>query len=195
MISSLRGTVLGYADGRLIIETGGVGFSVNVPVNLGLLSKVGEEAFIYTHLVVREDAMTLYGFGSESEQKLFLVLTGVSGVGPRIALALIGQLSVTEIATAVATENDAVFRSVPGIGPKLAKLIVVSLSGKLDTVAISASTHGISKDIIEQLVQALTGLGYPATAAEKVAKDVALENPKAEIGVLLKSALTELAAK
>jgi Holliday junction DNA helicase RuvA len=111
-------------------------------------------------LIVREDAMTLYGFEDPGAANFFDAVTSVSGIGPKSGLAIIAALTPEQIAAAVESENDAVFRSVPGIGPKTAKLLVVSLAGRVRSLGSSSSSN-----LVDELVSALVGLGY----AEKVA--------------------------
>ena len=131
MISSLRGSVLHVGAESVVVEVGGVGFAVAVPVPLARALHLGDEAFLHTNLVVRDDALSLYGFAERDELETFALLVSVSGVGPKSALGVLSALSVDQIAEAVAAEDDAPFRRVSGIGPKTAKLIVVQLAGKL----------------------------------------------------------------
>ena len=131
MISSLRGRVLTAAGSSVVIEVGGVGFHVNTTPALALASREGDEIAVHTSLIVREDALTLFGFASRDELDVFELLIGVTGVGPKSALGVLSALSPEQVAAAVQADDDAVFRKVSGIGPKTAKLITVSLAGKL----------------------------------------------------------------
>jgi len=131
MISSVRG-VVGYADlDSVVIEVGGVGLNVAVTPDVARAARVGEPLFLHTSLIVREDALSLVGFETRDELTTFLLLVGVTGVGPKSALGVLSAMSVDQIATAVAAEDDAPFRRVSGIGPKTAKLIVLHLTGKV----------------------------------------------------------------
>ena len=124
MISSLRGSVLHVGAESVVVEVGGVGFAVAVPVPLARALHLGDEAFLHTNLVVRDDALSLYGFAERDELETFALLVSVSGVGPKSALGVLSALSVDQIAEAVAAEDDAPFRRVSGIGPKTAKALM-----------------------------------------------------------------------
>ncbi len=135
MISSVRGTVLSVAGSYVHVDVGGLGYSVQITPQHALTLRVGNEVRLHTALIVREDDMSLFGFASLAELEMFDLLRGVSGVGPKSALGVLATLSPDQIASAVATEDDAPFRKVSGIGPKTAKLIVVSLAGKIHAPA------------------------------------------------------------
>lgn len=174
MISSLRGTVLSAVGGTAVVEVGGVGFAVQLTPDHVLSLRVGDEAFVYTSLIVREDALQLFGFADREQQEVFELLTGVSGVGPKSAIGVLSVLSPDDIAAAVAADDDAPFRKVSGIGPKTAKLIVVSLTGKLTASrrpARVAKTAGAPSSVADSVLVALVGLGWP----EKVASEALAE--------------------
>jgi len=137
MISSVRGIVLAVAGTTAVIEVGGVGLSVSLTPQHALSLRVGSEATVRTALIVREDDLSLFGFVDRDELAVFDLLRGVTGVGPKSAMGVLAAMSPAQIASAVATEDDAAFRKVSGIGPKTAKLIVVSLAGKMQVVANS----------------------------------------------------------
>lgn len=166
MISSLRGTVLHAAADSMIVEVGGVGFSVAVPPDVARTARVGETIALHTNLIVREDALSLFGFATRDELDVFGILLAVSGVGPKSALGVLAALTVDQISAAVAAEDDAPFRRVSGIGPKTAKLIVLQLQGKLAPPAAAASVKAPT-DVAASVVQAVAGLGWP----ERVAGD------------------------
>jgi Holliday junction DNA helicase RuvA len=177
VISSLRGTVLSAAGGMAVIEVGGVGFSVQLTSDHALSLRVGDEAFVLTSLIVREDALQLFGFADPEQLQVFELLTGVSGVGPKSAIGVLSVLSPDQIAEAVTADDDAPFRKVSGIGPKTAKLIVVSLSGKLAVTRrapVAKAAAGSPSSIGDSVLVALVGLGWPEkVAAETVAEVVA----------------------
>jgi Holliday junction DNA helicase RuvA len=176
VISSLRGTVLSASGGTAVIEVGGVGFSVQLTPDHVLSLRVGDEAFVTTSLVVREDALSLFGFADVEQLQVFELLTGVSGVGPKSAIGVLSVLSPDQIAEAVAADDDAPFRKVSGIGPKTAKLIVVSLSGKLVVTrrAPVARASAAPSSVGDSVLVALVGLGWPErVAAEAVAEVIA----------------------
>lgn len=195
MIVSLRGTVLSAAGGRVVIEVGGVGYVVATTPQFALTLRLGSEAFIHTAQIVREDSLSLFGFASADELEVFEILIAVTGVGPKSALGVLAALSPEQIADAVAIEDDAAFRKVSGIGPKTAKLIIVSLAGKLALrPRVSAVATG-SAAVKASVIEALLGLGWnERTAVETVERLLAAsENPADEtVPGLLRSALASL---
>ena len=197
MISSLRGTVLSRTGADIVIEVTGIGYKVTVPDRLALAVRVGEEILVHTAFIVRDDTVALFGFDSTDELFMFDLLRGVTGVGPKSAMAVLGQLSADDIYDAVVNENDAVFRSVSGIGPKTAKLLVLSLSGALDQVpkrSTTTSSQRAEESVKQSVVQALVGLGW----SDKVAKSGVAEaleshaDEAVDANTLLRQALTIL---
>lgn len=175
MISSLRGRVLTAAGNSVVIEVGGVGFHVNTTPAFALACRDGHEVSVHTTLVVREDSLTLFGFATRDELDVFDLLIGVTGVGPKSALGVLSALSPDQVAEAVQRDDDAVFRKVSGIGPKTAKLITVSLAGKLIAPATPArAVPVVSGGASESVLAALTGLGWSErVAAEAVDETIA----------------------
>ena len=199
MISSLRGTVLAIDDGVVELEVHGVGYTVAVTPQHARGLRLGGEALLHTALVVRDDDLSLCGFASRDELAVFLLLRGVTGVGPKSALGVLSTLTPAQIATAVATEDDAAFRRVSGIGPKTAKLIVLSLTGKLAAVAPAAADGGdgdggtVPASVRADVVLALIGLGWAERVAAE-AVDTVADGVDASAGVpaLLRLALAHL---
>ena len=198
MISSLRGRVLTAAGSSVVIEVGGVGFHVNTTPALALASREGHELAVHTSLIVREDALTLFGFATRSELDVFELLIGVTGVGPKSALGVLSALSPDQVAAAVQNDDDAVFRKVSGIGPKTAKLITVSLAGKLVAIApASASSPSVvaTGGIAESVLAALTGLGWSERVAAEAVEETmgaASETEAASVPALLRLTLSRL---
>jgi len=197
MISSLRGSVLSTGVDHVVIEVGGVGFFVFVPGDVAHMARVGEEMRLHTSLIVREDALTLFGFAEPLELEVFGHLLSVTGVGPKSALGVLGHLTVDQISAAVTSDDDAPFRRVSGIGPKTAKLIVVQLAGKLHApVAAAASQHlPASPDVAAQVTAALVGLGWSEKVASEAAAstlDAASDADRASVAALLRQALAAL---
>ncbi|GAA1693238.1 Holliday junction branch migration protein RuvA [Microbacterium sediminicola] len=192
MISSVRG-VVAHADlESVVVEVGGVGLAVSVVPAVARSARVGEQLFLHTSLIVREDALSLVGFGTRDELSAFLLLVGVTGVGPKSALGVLSAMSVDQIAAAVADEDDAPFRRVSGIGPKTAKLIVLHLAGK-----IHASTPGVpraaSGERDARVVEALVGLGWPEKAAAGAVAEISESAPEqAQVPDVLRLALAQL---
>ncbi|WP_295788116.1 Holliday junction branch migration protein RuvA [uncultured Microbacterium sp.] len=196
MISSLHGAVAHVADDSLVVVVGGVGFSVAVTAQTARTLHVGDDVHLHTNLIVREDALSLYGFGTREELTVFTQLISVTGVGPKSALGVLSSLTVPQIAQAVADDDDAPFRRVSGIGPKTAKLIVVQLAGKLAVMPVAAPAAVSAQGQVPlQVTQALVGLGWSErTAAEAVASvaENASEADRASVQTLLRLTLALL---
>ncbi|HAQ60120.1 MAG TPA: Holliday junction branch migration protein RuvA [Microbacterium sp.] len=196
MISSLRGVVLHAGAESVVVEVGGVGLSVAVPLGIAGSAHAGQTLALHTSLIVREDSLSLFGFATHEELEVFSLLLQVTGVGPKSALGVLSQLTVERIAEAVHAEDDAPFRKVSGIGPKTAKLIVLQLSGKIaPVVPRSAAAAVVGSDVVTQVAQALVGLGWPervaAEAATTAAED-ASEADRASAPALLRVTLAAL---
>jgi Holliday junction DNA helicase RuvA len=196
MISSVRGTVLAVQGTAAVIEVGGVGLSVQVTPRHGLTLRVGSEATVRTALVVREDDLSLYGFAEADELVVFDLLRSVTGVGPRSAMGVLAVLDPDQVAAAIASEDDSAFRKVSGIGPKTAKLIVVSLAGKLVvTHSVRPSTPAAATPVHDSVVLALIGLGWPERTALQAVEDAmagATELERETVPALLRLALSRL---
>lgn len=199
MISSVRGTVLTVAGAVAVIEVGGVGLAIQVTSQHGLSLRTGQEAMVYTALIVREDDLSLFGFATPDELTVFDLLRGVSGVGPKSALGVLGTLTPVQVAQAVAAEDDAPFRKVSGIGPKTAKLIVVSLAGKLvvpvGQVSTGSTSGGSPGTVVSSVIGALVGLGWndrvAAQAVEEAGEDASIDE-RGSVQILLRLALARL---
>jgi Holliday junction DNA helicase RuvA len=181
VISQLSGTLFELTFDRAVIMVSGVGFSVSLSPRHALKLKIGSEVSIRTKLVVREDDLALYGFESDTDAHYFDLLCGVSGIGPKLAMVILGGLDSTGIANAVNAQNDAAFRAIPGVGPKTAKLLLISLGGKVGL----SSTSGVN----ETVLQALTQLGTDPMRAAKVLSELPAGLSDSE---LLKQALSTL---
>jgi len=167
MIASLRGTLETLNPESAVINVGGVGFQVFMPVSTLLtLGGLGEEVRIHTHMHVREDAILLYGFASEEELKLFEMLLNVSGFGPKVALSMLSALSVEQIVSAIAGGSEELLTSVPGIGKKLAGRLILELKDKMKTGWAGAKVVPVGEGDGE-VVSALLGLGYSASEASR----------------------------
>ena len=197
MISSVRGIVLAVSGTTAVIEVGGVGLSLQVTPQHGLFLRAGHEAMVHTALVVREDDLSLFGFAEPDELAAFDFLRGVTGVGPKSAMGVLAAMSPEQIAQAVALEDDAAFRKVSGIGPKTAKLIVLSLTGKLANISavVRSSAPGRSATVTENVLVALVGLGWPERVAMQAVEDAvagASEADRQAVSALLRLALANL---
>ncbi len=197
MIASVRGSVLTVAGTVAVIDVGGVGLAVQVTPQHGLTLRIGSEATLHTALIVREDDLSLFGFATRAELEVFDLLRGVSGVGPKSALGVLSTLSPDEVARAVALEDDGPFRKVSGIGPKTAKLIAVSLQGKLaaPTVSGSSSATVVPTSISANVIAALVGLGWNERVAAQAVDDVtahASDEERDSVQALLRLSLAAL---
>lgn len=202
MIASLRGRVLALKLDVAVIDVGGVGMAVSATPDTIAGLRVGEEATIATHLVVREDSLTLFGFASEDERDTFVTLQTVSGVGPRLALAMVAVHNPDTLRRAVAQEDLATLTTVPGIGKKSAQRIILELGDKLGppvggSEIVDAGTSVSATALPSEVVEALVGLGWNSKAAEKAVGSV-MEQPEfetagtADVGAILRAALQVL---
>ncbi len=178
MFYSLKGILIYTEPSFIVVECGGVGYKCYTTLSTQRsLPKVGQEVKIYTHMHVREDAMDLYGFITVMELNCYKMLTGVSGVGPKVGLAILSELTPEQVAAAIATNDSKVLTRAAGVGPKLAQRIVLELTDKVQKMDIGSNTvippQGIasSSTHVGEAVNALTVLGYsPTDAAAVVAK-------------------------
>lgn len=170
MIGSVRGRILSKTPPQLLVEAGGLGYELETPMSTFFhLPAVGEEVRLLTHLVVREDAHVLYGFGTEEERRLFRSLIRISGVGPKIALALLSGLSVEAFALCVQSQDVATLIKVPGIGRKTAERLLVEMRDRLQAgAAASAVPVGVSPEA--EAFGALVALGYKPAEATRLLK-------------------------
>jgi len=183
MIAMLRGEIRARGSDFLLIEVGGVGFRVQVPASmLEEIGEVGETVRLYTHLLVRDDALALYGFATAEQLELFEMLLGVTGIGPRLALALLSSTSAEMLRLAISQEDVDLLTRVPGIGRKIASRLILEMKGRIDLSRLGLS--GVAPLPREQaeLLEVLTSLGYSQAEARAAlaslpaeAKDLPLE--------------------
>ncbi len=167
MIASLRGTLEAIGSDWAIIDVGGVGFQVYMPTSaLSALSAIGEKVKLHTHLHLREDNATLYGFASADELGLFQTLIGVSGLGPKLALAMLSAMNVEKLAMAIATSSTDLLTMVPGIGKKMANRLILELKEKIGAGWITTPAAQLAQENID-VVAALTSLGYSVSEATR----------------------------
>ena len=166
MIASVRGQVQARGADSVVVDVGGIGLRLLVPAStLARLGGVGDEVSLQTHLYVREDNLSLYGFATAEERELFELLMTVSGVGPRLGLALLSGAPVDSLRVAIATGNADTLTGIPGIGRKLAARIVLELKGKVDARGAMAAPALAGAAADSEVLAALTGLGYSAADA------------------------------
>ena len=165
MIATLRGEVTQIEETALILEVGGVGLRVFAPAPLRTKLKAGEVACLFTHLVVREDALTLYGFESQADRDLFNLLLGVDGVGPKVALSVLSTMTLDAIQRAVFADEPEVLSRVPGVGKKTAQKMALHLKDKLKPGDALRQVAAMS-DADAEVLAALTALGYSVVEAQ-----------------------------
>ena len=181
MIASLRGTVAERRAGQVVLDVGGVGYLLQTTSSAARMSVPGEEVTLVTHLNVREDALTLFGFAESAERSMFELLLGVSGVGPKAALAIVSGYAPDQVRRAIATSDHALFTSISGIGKRTAERIVIDLKDKIGALpaveepgpSAPAGGHTTARD-------ALVGLGMSVNEAEAALRNVDEELPVEE---------------
>jgi Holliday junction DNA helicase RuvA len=172
MIGRLAGVLLEKNPPQIVVEAAGVGYEIEVPMSTFYnLPATGERVTLLTHLVVREDAHLLYGFATDSERRAFRQLLKISGVGPRIALAVLSGLSVAELVEAVAAQESGRLVKIPGIGKKTAERLLLELKGKLGD-AVSGVAVNRPKPVASDVINALLGLGYSDKEAQLAVKQL-----------------------
>jgi Holliday junction DNA helicase RuvA len=180
MIASLRGRPIERGEGRIVLDVGGVGYLLSATSSaIRLAVPDGEEITLITHLHVREDALTLFAFANAAERALFELLLGVSGVGPKAALAIVSGYAPDQITRAIATADHALFTSISGVGMKTAERVVIDLKGKVGTLPAvpDASGQPVPPDDHTAAREALVGLGMSVTEAEAALRGVDGELP------------------
>lgn len=185
MIASLNGRILALQPGSIEIDVGGVGYLVHVPSQVPVQVKVGDEMRLFTHLVVREDAMTLFGFVSPEDRNAFQVLTGVTGVGGKLALSVLSSLGSDGLRRAVVSQDVALLTEVPGIGKRGAERILMELKERLGAISTTRPATSSAAEVREALI----GLGYTPAELRDVLERMNGDEPVED---LLRSALKEL---
>ena len=188
MIASVRGTVTIRRPDHVVVECAGVGYRLAVSAQtLHRVPSAGKEALLHTHLVLRDDGMHLYGFAAEEERELFLMLIGVQGVGPKVALAVLSGGTTRELLNAMATGDSARFQAVPGIGKRTADRIIVELREKVarvpDEIVVTKTD-----DVRALARQGLVGLGFSAQEADELLDKSDGESPEDLIAAALRAA-------
>lgn len=208
VIAQLKGTVVRTSGTFVVLDVGGVGYKVNVPVSvLSALPEPGQPATLVTHLIVREDDLSLYGFSDDTELRVFEMLLSVSGVGPKVALGLLSALTADDLAQAIASEDVRTLTKVPGVGAKTAQRMVLELREKVAAFGFErrvdkmAAGERVQKrdgaqSTLDDAISALVNLGYSKPEAQRAA-DGALQEmlkagPEPKFADLLRAALNRL---
>ncbi len=197
MIGFLRGTVLEKAPERLLVEVQGVGYELRVPLSTFYqVGEAGAPVALRVHTHVREDALQLFGFLTVLEQQVFEQLIGVSGIGPKLAIAVLSGIEPADFVAAVDRQDVARLTRVPGVGKKTAERIVLELRDRLAQFAVPAAGAGpeasASNRLRDDLLSALVNLGYHRVAADKALDAVLAAAPDAPFEQALRAALREL---
>lgn len=197
MIARLSGTVAEWDEARLVIDVNGVGYEVFAPLSTTSRVKMDTAVTLHIHTVVREDAFNLYGFVTRAERGMFLLLIGVSGIGPKVALALLSGLSLADLAGAVAREDVTMLSRVNGVGKKTASRLALELKDKVGAVGAPLGTMAAGASVptggMGDAVSALVNLGYPKTTAEAAVRGARAESPDAPVEALIRKGLAALA--
>ena len=196
MIASVRGEIIEIALDHAVVEAAGVGYKVMAtPSTLSTLRR-GEDARLITAMIVREDSMTLYGFADGESRDLFSTLLGVSGVGPKIALATLAVYDATSLRQALADGDVTALTRVPGIGKRGAERMVLELRDKIGAVpGAGGSAAAIGHAVRMPVVEALVGLGFAVKQAEEATDKVLADEPTATTSIALRAALSMLGRK
>ncbi len=196
MIAHLRGKILEKQPNRIVLEVGGVGYDLFVPLSTFYgLGEIGGEIALRVHTHVREDALTLYGFATRLEQDLFERLISVSGIGPKVALAVLSGIEPPELMRAIERSDLARLTAIPGVGKKTSERIVLELKDRLPRVEPAAAAVGgaDAPALKDDVLSALINLGYHRPLAEKAVDAAVKTAPGADFERTLKQALRELA--
>jgi Holliday junction DNA helicase RuvA len=191
VIASVRGPVVSRLPGDVVIEAAGIGYRLAVSSEtLSSLPRVGEQATLLAHLVLRDDAMYLYGFATEAERELFLMLIGVQGVGPKVALAVLSGGAPRELLNAIATGDTARFQAVPGIGKRTAERIIVELREKvagkaMDDIVVRRTSSDDPRTLARE---GLLGLGFSPQEADRLLSETGGDTPEELIAGALRAA-------
>jgi len=193
MITQIRGRLVEKNPTDVVVDCNGVGYLLHISLNTFSSLPDDEAVVLYTHLSIREDAHTLFGFISKTEREVFKLLISVSGVGPSIARTMLSSMTSEEIQNAIATENVALIQSVKGIGVKTAQRVIVDLKDKIlktfDIDEVSINTSNTNKD---EALSALEVLGFQRKQSEKIISAIIRENADASVEKLIKLALKSL---
>jgi Holliday junction DNA helicase RuvA len=197
MISSLTGTIRSLTSDKAVVEVGGVGLSVVLTASTTSQITLGSQQQLFTSLVVREDSLTLYGFLTDEAKGLFELVQTVSGIGPKVAMSIVGAMTPEDLARAISQEEISVIEKVPGIGRKGAQRLILELKGKLNDLSNHQTFKGHQPAWREKLVGGLTSLGFSPKEADGAISDVAstlsstgLDASTMDLSELLKLALS-----
>lgn len=195
MIASLKGIVQSKKPEGVIVDVSGIGYHVSVPLcSLGDIPEPGCSVFLHTYTHVREDMLQLFGFLTEEEQKVFKILMGISGIGPKLGLAILSGMPVQKFVESVQNEDVTMLSTIPGLGKKTASRVVLELKGKLPSLSDNGTSSGLEASAAGDSISALVNLGYKKSLSESAVQK-ALDNGSAAIEDIIKEALKYLTEK
>ena len=195
MIASLKGIVQSKKPEGVIVDVSGIGYHVSVPLcSLGDIPEPGNSVFLHTYTHVREDILQLFGFLSEEEQKIFKILMGISGIGPKLGLAILSGMPVQKFIESVHNEDVTTLSTIPGLGKKTASRVVLELKGKLPSLRDDETSDSAGLSASGDSVSALVNLGYKKSLAERAVQQ-AVNNGSSAIEDIIKEALKYLTEK
>ena len=195
MISYVKGQITFKNPTYLIVETGGIGYHINISLHTYAKVESLEKVKLLTHLHIKEDSHTLYGFAEEAERSLFVHLISVSGIGPNTARVVLSSMNPDEVRSSIVGENVTAFNKVKGIGPKTAKRIILDLKDKIVKESGDApiSIAAVDNTLRQEALSALVALGFSKIKVQKVLNQILREQPKVEnVEILIKLALKKL---
>lgn len=195
MIARIRGPVIGYETGSVLVEAGGIGYRIRVPESVLSSFTKDQEIILYTELIIRQDLMQLYGFFTPEETEMFRLLISVSHIGPQTGLAIISRLSLPEICDAISSKKPEVLSQVQGLGKKGAERIILELSKKVSELNIRYPQIPSSESPVQDTVLALLSLGYSRDEAMTAIEKSELDKGKVSSSELVKEALVFLRKK
>ena len=192
MITQIKGRLIEKSPTELVVDCNGIGYSINISLNT--FSKIGNEEKIklYTHLIIKEDSHSLYGFFEKSERSLFKLLISVSGVGASTGRMMLSSLTPNEIVSAIMTENVQVIQSIKGIGLKTSQRVILELKDKVLSIEGSEKQELTLNNESNEAASALEVLGYSQKQTSKILSKIIAENPGINVETLIKKALNKL---
>lgn len=196
MIAFIEGVVAEVRASSLVVQTGGVGLELFAPKSTLVAARKGEATRLFTQLVVKEDSLTLYGFSDPDAHKLFTFLLSVSGIGPKLAVAMLSALPTTLLAEAILKGDAGLLASAPGVGKKMAERIVLDLKNRLPEELMAGPSGPRPAPVASQAgndaVEALLALGYRESQVRMAVAELALKEPEAGAETLIRKALSRL---
>ena len=195
MIAHIQGKISEKTPAYIVIDCNGVGYGIQISLNTFEQISTLTEVKLLTHLSIKEDSHTLYGFADDEEKQLFLQLISVSGVGTNTARMILSSLKPAEVKHAISSGNWTLLKSIKGIGPKTAQRLVIDLQDKIKLINLNEpqnTTSGVRNTMIEQALSALISLGFAKNEAEKVLVKIRQSNPEFTVEQLVKQSLKQL---